>query len=115
MGERVAGCDGSTGIRWKCPLLEEIGTTHTDMEASSRRKEGRKHCDNIHAPCIGNGESFGEEDELVVCEEVAGFLQRTYYERLTLYGMWHKRIASKPRRSASGKKSKARRHRRTRR
>ena len=42
MGERVAGCDGSTGIRWKCPLLEEIGTTHTDMEASSRRKERRK-------------------------------------------------------------------------
>ena len=24
MGERVVGCDGSTGIRWKCPLLEEI-------------------------------------------------------------------------------------------
>ena len=21
---KVAGCDGSTGIRWKCPLLEEI-------------------------------------------------------------------------------------------
>ena len=94
---------------------KRYGTIHADMEALSRRKEGRKHCDNIHAPCIGNGESFGEEGELVVCEEVAGFLQRTYYERLTLYGMWHKRIASKPRRSASGKKSKARRHRRTRR
>ena len=24
MVQRVAGCDGSTRIRWKCPLLEEI-------------------------------------------------------------------------------------------
>ena len=57
--------------------------------------------------CIGRGMSFGEKDELVGCEEVARFLQRTYYERLTLYGMWHKGIASRPRMSSSGKKSKA--------
>ena len=57
--------------------------------------------------CIGRGKSFGEKDELVGCEEVARFLQRTHYERLTLYGMWHKGIASRPRKSASGKKSKA--------
>ena len=57
--------------------------------------------------CIGHGKSFGEKDELVGCEEIARFLQRTYYERLTLYGMWHIGIASRPRRSASGKKSKA--------
>ena len=68
--------------------------------------EGRKDCEKIQKPCIGYGKSFGEEDELVVCEEVARFLQSTYYERLTLYGMWHKGIASRLRRWASGKKSK---------
>ena len=82
-------------------------TTHADVETLSRRKEGRKDSDKIQAPCIGCGISFGEKDELVGCEEVARFLQRTYYERLTLFGIWHKGIASRPRRSASGKKSKA--------
>ena len=51
--------------------------------------EGRKDCEEIQAPRNGCGMSFGEEGELVGCEEVARFLQRTYYERLTLYGMWH--------------------------
>ena len=69
--------------------------------------EVRVDCDTIQAPGIGCGMSFGENDELFVCEEVARFLQRTYYERLNLYGMWHKGIASRPRRWASGKKSKA--------
>ena len=71
------------------------------------RKEGRKDCDEILTLCFGCGKSFGEEDELVGCEEVARFLQSTYYERLNLYGMWHKGIASKPRKSSNGKKSKA--------
>ena len=53
------------------------------------------------------GRSIGEDGELVGCEEVARFLQRTDYERLTLYGIWHKGIASRPRMSATGKKSKA--------
>ena len=88
--------------------------THADMEASSRRKERRKDCEKIQAPCIGNGKSFGEKDVLVGCEEVARFWKRTYYERLILYGMWHKGIASRPRRWAS-EKSKARRYRRNRR
>ena len=66
-----------------------------------------KACDKMQTLCIGYGMSFGEEDELVNCEEVARFLQSTYYEQPTLYGMWHKGIASRPRRWASGKKSKA--------
>ena len=53
------------------------------------------------------GRSIGEEGEWIVCEELARILQRTYYERLTLYGIWHKGIASRPRMSATGKKSKA--------
>ena len=72
-----------------------------------KRWKKRKDCDNILTPCIGYGKSFGEKDELVGCEELARFLQRTYYERLTLYGIWHKGIASRPRRWATGKKSKA--------
>ena len=56
--------------------------------------------------CIGYGMSFGEEGELVNCEEVARFLQGTYYERLTLYGMWHKGMASRSQRSSREKKFK---------
>ena len=67
-------------------------------------------CEKIQAPCIGNGKSFDEEGKLVGCEEIAMILQRTYYERLTLYGMWYKGIASRSRRWASEKKSKARRY-----
>ena len=51
--------------------------------------EGRKNCEEILAPCIGRRKSFGKKDKLVVCEELARCLQRTYYDRLTLYGMWH--------------------------
>ena len=78
------------------------------------RALGRKDCDKILTPCIGRGKSFGKKDELVGCEEVARFLQRTYYERLTLYGMWHKGMASRPRKSATGNKSKANRRSTTR-
>ena len=71
-------------------------------------------CDKIQTPRIGCGKSFGKKDELVGCEEVARFLQRTYYEWLTPYGMWHKGMASRPRKSATGNKSKANRRSTTR-
>ena len=83
---------------WECNVSESLG------------KEGRKYCDKIQTPCIGCGKSFGKKDESIGCEEVARFLQRTYYERLTLYGIWHKGIASRPRRWANGKKSKGGRY-----
>ena len=41
--------------------------------------EGRKDCDKIQTPGIGSGKTFGEEGELVCGEEVARFLQSTYY------------------------------------
>ena len=44
---------------------------------------------------------------LVVCEELARFMQNTYYRQLTAYGIWKKGIASRPGKSGSGKKSKA--------
>ena len=51
--------------------------------------------------------NLGEYGELVVCEELARFLQKTYYKRLTAYGIWKKGIASRLSESATGKKSKA--------
>ena len=80
-----------------------------------RKTLGRKDCDKIQTPGIGSGISFGDEGELVGYEELAKFLQSTYYERLTLYGIWSKGIASRPKRSSSGKKSKAGRYGRNRR
>ena len=44
---------------------------------------------------------------LVGCEELARFLQSTYYRRLTAYGIWKKRLSSRLAKSATGKKSKA--------
>ena len=51
--------------------------------------------------------NLGEYGELVVCEELARFLQKTYYKRLTAYGIWKKGIASRLAKLGSGKKSKA--------
>ena len=53
---------------------------------------------------------LGERGELVVCEELARFLQGTYSRRLTAYGIWKKGIASRLSKSATGKKSKAGRY-----
>ena len=68
---------------------------------------GRKDDDSnqtLGSVCRTN---FGEYGELVVCEELARFLQKTYYRRLTAYGIWKKGIASRLPKSGSGKKSKA--------
>ena len=51
--------------------------------------------------------NLGEYGELVVCEELSRLLQKTYYRRLTAYGIWKKGIASRLSESAAGKKSKA--------
>ena len=68
---------------------------------------GRKDCEsnrNLDSVCRTD---FGERGELVVCEELARFLQKTYYRRLTAYGIWKNGIASRLSKSATGKKSKA--------
>ena len=51
--------------------------------------------------------TLGEYGELVVCEELARFLQKTYYRRLSAYGIWKNGIASRLSESVAGKKSKA--------
>ena len=76
---------------------------------------GRKDCEEIQTPGIGSEKFFGERSELVGCEELAKFLQSTHYDRLTLFGIWSRGIASRPKRSATGKKSKAGRYGRNRR
>ena len=68
---------------------------------------GRKDCEsnrNLDGVCRTD---LGERGELVVCEELARFLQGTYYRRLTAYGIWKNGIASRLSKSATGKKSKA--------
>ena len=50
---------------------------------------------------------LGEKGELVGCEELARFLQKTYSRRLTAYGIWKNGIASQLAKSGSGKKFKA--------
>ena len=67
---------------------------------------------NIDGACRTD---FGEKGELAACEELARFLQKTYYRRLTAYGIWKNGIASRLSKSATGKKSKAVRYGRTRR
>ena len=47
------------------------------------------------------------EGELVGCEELSRFMQKTYYRRLTAYGIWKKGIGSQLLESGSVKKSKA--------
>ena len=59
---------------------------------------------NIDGACRTD---FGEKGELAACEELARFLQKTYYRRLTAYGIWKKGIASRLLEWGSGKKSKA--------
>ena len=81
----------------------------------SRPQEGRKNCEEIQAPGIGCEKFFGERSELVVCEELAKYLQSTHYDRLTLFGIWSKGIASRSKRWATGKKYKGGRHGRNRR
>ena len=95
-------------------LIMDSSERNNDWILSTGRKKGKVDCDKIQTPRIGCGKSLGKKDELVVCEEVARFLQRTYYERLTLYGMWHKGMASRSRRWATGNKSKANRRSTTR-
>ena len=50
---------------------------------------------------------LGEKGELIGCEELARFMQKTYYRRLTAYGIWKNGIASRLSESAAGKKSEA--------
>ena len=78
------------------------------------RKEGRAVRKSRHQVLVVRS-SFGERSELVGCEELAKFLQSTHYDRLTLYGIWSKGIASRPKRSATGKKYKGGRYGRNRR
>ena len=50
---------------------------------------------------------FVYEGELIGCEELSRFLQKTYYKRLTAYGIWKKGIGSRLGKSGSVKKSAA--------
>ena len=68
---------------------------------------GRKDCESNQISGSVCGTDFGECGELIVCEELARFLQRTHYRRLTAYGIWKKGVASLLAKSATGKKSKA--------
>ena len=68
---------------------------------------GRKDDDSNQISGSVCGSDFGEYGELVLCEELARFLQKTYYKRFTAYGIWRKRLGSRLAKSGSGKKSKA--------
>ena len=68
---------------------------------------GRKDCESNRNLDVVCRTDLGERGELVVCEELARFLQGTYYRRLTAYGIWKKGITSRLSKSATGKKSKA--------
>ena len=50
---------------------------------------------------------FVAKGELIGCEELARLLQKTYYKRLTAYGIWKNGIGSRLAESVTGKKSKA--------
>ena len=68
----------------------------------------RKGCEPNQSLGSVCGTGLGEKGgELVVCEELARFLQKTYYRRLTAYGIWKKGIAIRLSESGSDKKSKA--------
>ena len=67
------------------------------------RKDGGSN-QTLGSVCRTN---LGEKGELIGCEELARFLQKTYYKRLTAYGIWKKGIASRLAESVTGKKSKA--------
>ena len=68
---------------------------------------GRKDGDSNQTLGSVCGTELGEYGELVGCEELARFLQKTYSKRLTAYGIWKKGIGSQLAKSGSGKKSKA--------
>ena len=90
-------------------LCISSGESHSS-ENLGQRDLGRKDCGanrNYNGVCRTD---FGERGELVVCEELARFLQGTYYRRLTAYGIWKNGIASRLSKSATGKKSKAGRY-----
>ena len=90
-------------------LCISSGESHSS-ENLGQRDLGRKDCGttrNCNGVCRTD---FGERGELVVCEELARFLQGTYYRRLTAYGIWKNGIASRLSKSATGKKSKAGRY-----
>ena len=95
-------------------LCISSGENHSS-ENSGQWDLGRKDCGanrNCNGVCRTD---LGERGELVVCEELARFLQRTYHRRLTAYGIWKNGIASRLSKSATGKKSKAGRYGRKRR
>ena len=95
-------------------LCISSGENHSS-ENSGQWDLGRKDCGanrNCNGVCRTD---LGERGELVVCEELARFLQRTYHRRLTAYGIWKNGIASRLSKSGSGKKSKAGRYGRTKR
>ena len=75
------------------------------------RKDGGSN-QTLDSVCRTN---LGEYGELIVCEELARFLQKTYYKQLTAYGIWKKGIASRLSESGSGKKSMAKGYGRARR
>ena len=87
-------------------LCISSGDNHSS-ENSGQRDLGRKECGanrNYNGVCRTD---FGGRGELLVCEELARFLQGTYSRRLTAYGIWKNGIASRLSESGSGKKSKA--------
>ena len=76
---------------------------------------GMKDCElnwSLGSVCRTN---LGEYGELIGCEELARFLQKTYYKRLTAYGIWKKGIGNRLSESAAGKKSEAKGYGRARR
>ena len=76
---------------------------------------GMKDCELNWSLCSVCRTNLGEYGELVVCEELARFLQKTYYKQLTAYGIWKKGIASRLSESGSGKKTMAKGYGRARR
>ena len=80
---------------------ENHGSEDSDQWDLGRKDDGSNQTSG--SVCRTEFEEYGE---LVVCEELSRFLQKTYYRRLTAYGIW-KKIASQLAKSAAGKKSKA--------
>ena len=71
---------------------------------------GRKDRDSTSVLDCDGSFDFGEKGELAGCEELARFLQATYYKRRNYYGIWKKAIASRLAKWAAGKKSKTARN-----
>ena len=93
-------------LGWK--IIERIDCADCGDIVKGSMRNGHSFC----VPRLWNimiQRALGRKEGRKDCEKLAIFLQRTYYERLILYGMWHKGIASRSRRSATGKKFKVRR------